>query len=100
MDGIGAVLKAASLGYEHLVKCQVYLADMDDYAAMNEAYGSYFTGRVPARTTVQAAGLPSGAGVEIGCIGYADLAGISVVRPPAGALPAPLGPYSPARVGR
>ncbi len=96
MDGIGAVLKAAGLGYEHLVKCQVYLADMDDYAAMNEAYGSYFKERVPARTTVQAAALPSGAGVEIGCIGYADLAGISVVRPPAGALPAPLGPYSPA----
>lgn len=96
MEGIGAVLKAADLGYEHLVKCQVYLADMDDYAAMNEVYGSYFTDRVPARTTVQAAALPSGAGVEIGCIGYADLAGISVVRPPAGALPAPLGPYSPA----
>ena len=96
MDGIGAVLKAAGLGYEHLVKCQVYLASMDDYAAMNEAYGSYFKDRVPARTTVQAAALPSGAGVEIGCIGYADLAGISVVRPPAGSLPAPLGPYSPA----
>ena len=96
MDGIGAVLTAAGLGYEHLVKCHVYLANMDDYAAMNAAYGSYFTERVPARTTVQAAALPSKAGVQIGCIGYADLAGISVVRPPAGSLPAPLGPYSPA----
>lgn len=96
MDGIGAVLTAAGLGYEHLVKCHVYLANMDDYAAMNAAYGSYFKDRVPARTTVQAVALPSQAGVEIGCIGYADLAGISVVRPPAGALPAPLGPYSPA----
>ncbi len=96
MEGVGNVLKAAGLGYEHLVKCQVYLADMDDYAAMNEAYASFFTDCVPARTTVQAAALPSGAGVEIGCIGYADLGGISVVRPPAGALPAPLGPYSPA----
>jgi dihydroorotase len=96
MDGIGSVLKAAGLAYEHLVKCHVYLANMDDYAAMNAAYGSYFKERVPARTTIQAAGLPAGAGVEIACIGYADLAGISVVRPPPGALPAPLGPYSPA----
>jgi 2-iminobutanoate/2-iminopropanoate deaminase len=96
MDGIGAVAKAAGLGYEHLVKCQVYLASMDDYAAMNEVYGSYFRERVPARTTIQAAALPAGAGLEIGCIAYADLAGISVVRPPAGSLPAPLGPYSPA----
>ena len=96
MDGIGGVLKAAGLGYQHLVKCHVYLASMDDYAAMNAAYGSYFTDRVPARTTIQAAGLPSGAGVQIACIGYADLAAISVVRPPPGALPAPLGPYSPA----
>ena len=96
MDGIGRVLKAAGLGYEHLVKCHVYLASMDDYAAMNAAYGSYFKDRVPARTTIQAAALPSAAGVEIGCIGYADVGGISVVRPPAGSLPAPLGPYSPA----
>jgi 2-iminobutanoate/2-iminopropanoate deaminase len=96
MDGIGGVLKAAGLGYEHLVKCHVYLANMDDYAAMNAAYGSYFKERVPARTTIQAAALPAGAGVEMACIGYADLAGISVVRPPQGALPAPLGPYSPA----
>lgn len=96
MDGVGAVAKAAGLGYEHLVKCHVYLANMDDYAAMNEVYGSYFKDRVPARTTVQAAALPAGAGVEIACIGYADLAAISVVRPPAGSLPAPLGPYSPA----
>ena len=96
MDGIGGVLKAAGLGYQHLVKCHVYLANMDDYAAMNAAYGSYFTDRVPARTTVQAAGLPGGAGVQIACIAFADVARISVVRPPQGSLPAPLGPYSPA----
>lgn len=96
MDGIGSVLKAAGLGYQHLVKCHVYLANMDDYAAMNAAYGSYFTDRVPARTTVQAAGLPAGAGVQIACIAFADVARISVVRPPQGSLPAPLGPYSPA----
>jgi 2-iminobutanoate/2-iminopropanoate deaminase len=89
------VLKAAGLGYQHLVKCHVYLANMEDYAAMNAAYATYFTDRVPARTTVQAAALPGGAGVQIACIGYTDLARISVVRPPPGSLPAPLGPYSP-----
>lgn len=96
MAGVGAVLAAAGLGYEHLVKCHVYLANMDDYAAMNAVYGAFFTDRVPARTTVQAAALPSRAGVEIGCIAHADLSAVSVVRPPAGSLPAPLGPYSPA----
>jgi 2-iminobutanoate/2-iminopropanoate deaminase len=96
MDGIGAVLKGAGLGFEHLVKCHVYLANMDDYAAMNAVYGSYFKDRVPARTTIQAAALPDGAGVQIACLAYADLARISVVRPPPGSLPAPLGPYSPA----
>jgi 2-iminobutanoate/2-iminopropanoate deaminase len=96
MDGVGAVLTAAGLGFEHLVKCNVYLANMDDYAAMNAAYASYFKDRVPARTTVQALALPSNAGIEVSCIGYADLAGISVVQPPAGSLPTPLGPYSPA----
>ena len=96
MDGLGGVLKAAGLGFEHLVKCHVYLANMEDYAAMNAAYGSYFKDRVPARTTIQAVALPGGAGVEIGCIAYAELGAISVVRPPQGSLPAPLGPYSPA----
>jgi 2-iminobutanoate/2-iminopropanoate deaminase len=96
MDGVGTVLKAAGLGFEHLVKCHVYLANMDDYAAMNAVYGSYFTERVPARTTIQAAALPAGAGIQIACIAYADLTRISVVRPTAGSLPAPLGPYSPA----
>ena len=96
LDGVGAVLKKEGLGFEHLVKCHVYLASMDDYAAMNAVYGSYFKDRVPARTTIQAAALPAGAGVQIACIAYADLTRISVVRPPAGSLPAPLGPYSPA----
>lgn len=96
MERVGAVLKAAGLGYEHLVTCHVYLADMDDYVAMNETYRSFFGDRVPSRTTVQATALPANAGVEITCIAYTDLDGISVVQPPAGALPRPLGPYSPA----
>lgn len=96
MENIGAVLSAAGLDHRHLVTCHVYLASMDDYAAMNEAYGRLFSGRVPARTTVEAAGLPRNAAVEIACVAYDDLERISLVQPPPGALPAPLGPYSPA----
>jgi 2-iminobutanoate/2-iminopropanoate deaminase len=96
MENIGAILKADGLGFEHLVKCHVYLASMDDYAGMNKVYGSFFTERVPARTTVEADAVPAGAAVEIACVAHADLAGISVVRPPDGSLPAPLGPYSAA----
>jgi 2-iminobutanoate/2-iminopropanoate deaminase len=83
------------MGYANLVKCHVYLASLDDYGGMNETYGSFFSGRVPARTTVQAAGLPHGAGVEIACVAYGDLSRISVVQVPKGSLPSPLGPYSP-----
>src|SRR5690606_27718562 len=76
--------------------CHVYLASMDDYAGMNEVYGGFFNGRVPARTTVEAAAVPGGSLVEIACIAHADQSAISVVRPPDGSLPAPLGPYSAA----
>jgi len=93
---IAEVLKADGLGYQHLVKCHVYLASMDDYAGMNRVYASVFTDRVPARTTVQAAGLPSDAAVQIACVAHAAVDRIAVVRPAAGSLPAPLGPYSAA----
>lgn len=94
MENLGEVLEAAGLDYANLVKCHVYLGSMDDYTGMNQAYASFFTERVPARTTVEAEGLPGGAGVEIACVAYRDLSRTSVVRPPAGTLPAPLGPYS------
>jgi 2-iminobutanoate/2-iminopropanoate deaminase len=94
MENIGALLGAAGMGYPNVVKCHVYLASMDDYAGMNETYRSFFPDRVPARTTIEAAGLPYDAGVEIACIAYADVSRISVVVPPKGSLPVPLGPYS------
>lgn len=96
MENITGILAADGLGLQHLVKCHVYLASMDDYAGMNKVYGSFFTDRVPARTTVEAAAVPGGAAVEIGCIAHADLSAIEVVKPPEGSLPAPLGPYSAA----
>ena len=69
MDNIGSILDAAGLGFEDLVKCTVFLADIADYAAMNEVYLTYFEGiEPPARSAMAASGLALGAKVEIECI--------------------------------
>jgi len=60
------VLEAAGLGFEHVVKCNVYLTDMGDFAAMNAIYGEHFKDPKPARTTISVAALPlAGGKVEI-----------------------------------
>ena len=69
-----AVLSAAGLGFANVVKTTVFLKNMSDFAAMNEVYGRAFAGEggvAPARSTVQVAGLPKDALVEIECIGKA-----------------------------
>ena len=71
-SNIGAILEAAGATFDHVVKTTVYLADMDDFAAMNEAYASYFPSPAPARATVQAARLPKDARVEIDVIATLD----------------------------
>lgn len=63
-----SVLKGAGLGLGNVVKTTVFLADMSDYAAMNEEYSKHFSKPYPARTTVQAASLPKGAKVEIDAV--------------------------------
>jgi len=69
MRNLGAILQAAGSSLERVVKTTVYLADMDDFEAMNRTYGKYFTeGDPPARATVQAARLPRGVAVEIDAI--------------------------------
>jgi 2-iminobutanoate/2-iminopropanoate deaminase len=65
MKNLAAVLRGANLSLADVVKTTVYLADMNEFAAMNEVYGRHFTGAPPARTTIAAAGLPKGARVEI-----------------------------------
>jgi 2-iminobutanoate/2-iminopropanoate deaminase len=64
-ENIRRVLAAAGLGFEHVIKVQVYLADMNDFAAMNAIYGKIFDSPFPARTTVQVAKLALNARVEI-----------------------------------
>ena len=65
MRNLSAVLEAAGSALERIVKTTVFLADMNDFAAMNEVYGRYFVENPPARATVQAARLPRDARVEI-----------------------------------
>ncbi|MEP7090464.1 MAG: RidA family protein [Nocardioidaceae bacterium] len=62
---LSAVLVAAGLTFDHVVKANVFLTDLSDFAAMNEEYAQVFSEPFPARTTVAVAGLPLGASVEI-----------------------------------
>lgn len=71
LKNLDAVLQAAGAGLGSVVKTTVFLADMNDFAAMNEVYGKFFSDNKPARATVQAARLPRDAKVEIECIAAA-----------------------------
>ena len=71
-DNLAAVLKAGGRSLADVVRTTVYLADMNDFAAVNEVYGTYFTEPYPARATVQVARLPKDARVEIDVIASFD----------------------------
>jgi 2-iminobutanoate/2-iminopropanoate deaminase len=71
LKNLAAVLEAGGTSLANVVKTTVFLADMSDFAAMNEVYGRYFNENKPARATVQAARLPRDARVEIECIATA-----------------------------
>lgn len=62
---LSAILEASGSSLDRVVRTTVYLADMNEFAAMNEVYGTYFTSPAPARSTIQAARLPRDARVEI-----------------------------------
>ena len=69
MENMKAVLEAAQFSFEHVVKSTIFITDMNDFAAINKVYGSYFNeNTAPARETVQVAGLPKGVNVEISMI--------------------------------
>jgi reactive intermediate/imine deaminase len=65
LDNLVAVLEEAESGPENVLKTTVYLADIDDFEAMNEVYAGYFDAEPPARSAVQAGALPLGMAVEI-----------------------------------
>jgi len=68
MNNIKGIIEAAGSNLHHIVKTTVYLKDMNDFAAMNEVYGRFFTAAPPARSTVQVSRLPKDALVEIDVI--------------------------------
>lgn len=72
LQNVLAILAAAGAGMDQVVKTTVFLADMDDFTAMNEVYGRFFGENPPARATVQAARLPRDARVEIEAIAVLD----------------------------
>ena len=65
MKNIGAILEAAGMNFSHVVKTSIFLKDMNNFAAVNEIYGSYFLSEFPARETVQVSKLPKDVNVEI-----------------------------------
>lgn len=73
LENIGAVLKAAGTNHQNVIKTTVFLKDMNDFAAMNEIYNSYFSTNSPARSTIEVSRLPKDVLVEIECI--AEIAG-------------------------
>lgn len=68
MENIGHILREAGLDYSHVVKASIFLKNMDDFAVVNEVYGSFFPVNPPARETVQVARLPKDVNVEISVI--------------------------------
>jgi 2-iminobutanoate/2-iminopropanoate deaminase len=68
LDNLRAVLEAAGSSLDRVVRTTIYLIDLADFGAVNEIYAGYFGGAPPARATVQVAGLPKGAMVEIDAI--------------------------------
>lgn len=71
IENIQAILQAAECSLQDVVRTDVFLTDLQQFAAMNEEYGRYFQGpKFPARQTIQVAALPLGATIEISCIAH------------------------------
>ena len=71
MENLSAVLEAAGSTIDRIVKTTIFVTDLGDFAAVNAVYGSFFAADPPARSTVQVAGLPGGAVVEIEAVALA-----------------------------
>ncbi len=70
MKNLGKVLEEAGSGFDKVLRCTIFLDSMNDFPVVNEVYGSYFTGNLPARETVAVETLPKNVLVEISCIAY------------------------------
>lgn len=72
LENVGLLLQAGGLSFSHVVRTTVFLADMNDFKAMNDVYATFFSEPYPARSTVQAARLPRDARIEIDAIAVYD----------------------------
>jgi len=72
LENLQNVLSAGNSSLKNVLRTTIFLTDMDDYAAVNEAYAVYFDESQPARSTVQVSGLPMGAQVEVDAIAYVN----------------------------
>ena len=72
LKNISALISEAGMTLDHVVKCSIFLKDMNDFAVVNEIYTSYFKTLPPARETVQVAKLPLDVSIEISCIAVID----------------------------
>ncbi len=70
LENVGAILQAGGASFRQVVRATVYLADLGDFAAMNEVYATFFTAPQPARSTIQAARLPKDARIEVDVIAF------------------------------
>ena len=70
MQNLRSVLTAARLDLNHVAKTTIFLVNLEDFSSVNEIYGAEFGEHKPARATVQVAGLPLGALIEIECVAY------------------------------
>lgn len=68
LNNIQALLKEADMTMDNIVKCSIFLKDLEDFNAVNIIYGGYFSSLPPARETVQVVKLPKDVGIEISCI--------------------------------
>jgi 2-iminobutanoate/2-iminopropanoate deaminase len=68
MRNLQAILEAAQMSFENVVKCTIFVKDMNNFQQINEVYGSYFSANPPARETVEVSRLPKDANVEISCV--------------------------------
>lgn len=68
MENLKAVLTAAEMDFSNVIKCSIFISDMNNFAQINEVYGTYFTSDFPARETVEVACLPKNVNVEISAI--------------------------------
>ncbi len=68
MQNLQAILSEAGLNFTHVVKCTIFVKDLNNFARINNVYGSYFTQNPPARETVEVSRLPKDANVEISCV--------------------------------